>query len=189
VLERILGGDRAAGAWLYDTYATRLFRRLRQRYSYLGESAAEDLLQDVFVLILRNDCHLLRRFLERIPQGQQTQSRLERFLWDQACGIASNHRRSARSQKVVPLVTTALDDRPGAERQTLHRDWLERLERCLSTGHKRAYLYYKLRFRDGLSPEQVAKATGWSRKATYKLKETINAELDRCKALLSGDVG
>ncbi len=189
VLEKVLAGDQAAGGWLYDTFATRLFRRLRQRYSYLGESAAEDLLHDVFVLILRQDCRLLRRFLERVPKPEQTQPRLERFLWDQACGVASNQRRSARSQKVVPLTATAPDKRPGAERQALQRDWLKRLEGCLAGGRKRAFLYYKLRYRDGLSPEQVAKVTGWSRKATYKLKEALNAELARCKELLVGAAG
>ncbi len=189
VLERVLAGDQAAGGWLYDTFATRLYRRLRQRYSYLGESASEDLLHDVFVLVLRQDCQLLRRFLERVPKPAQTQSRLERFLWDQACGMASNQRRRARGPKVVPLTATAPDERPGAEQQTLQRDLLARLENCLSGGHKRAFLYYKLRYRDGLAPEQVAEATGWSRKATYKLKEVLNAELTRCRELLARAAG
>lgn len=179
-LEGVVAGDQAAGAWLYDAFADRLFRRLRQRYGYLGEAGVEDILQDAYLLVLRNDARLLRRFLEQVPAAGQTAARLERFLWDQACGLASNQRRSASHRKVVPLTTIHPNQQPDAEREVAERDWLARLELCLSKGRARVFLYYKLRYRDGLSPEQISTATGWSRKATYKLKEALNAALGGC---------
>ena len=185
----MLAGDQAAGAWLYDTFSARLYRRLRQRYTYLGEATAEDVLQDTFLLLLRNDGSVLRRFLERVPKPEQKNARLERFIWDQACGVASNQRRSSTHRKVVPLATTEPDRQPTAERRTLERDWLVRLENCLAGGRERIFLYYKLRYRDGLAPEQVSQATGWSRKATYKLKEALNGALARCQQLLAGGEG
>jgi DNA-directed RNA polymerase specialized sigma24 family protein len=185
-LKGVVAGDRAAGAWFYDAFADRLFRRLRQRYGYLGEAGVEDVLQDTYLLVLRQEARLLRRFLEKIPEARQTAARLERFLWDQACGLASNQRRSAAHRKVVPLNTVQADRAPNAERETLERDRLARLEHCLSGGRARVFLYYKLRYRDGLSPEQISDATGWSRKATYKLKEALNAALDACVQLLAG---
>lgn len=184
-LERISKGDPEATAWLYDSFAPRLARRLRSRYPDL-DAELEDLVQDVFVLFLRPEGDLVRAFLDRHPP---TRSALERRLWDLGCGLASNRRRSARHQRVVYL-----DDRdrsdpiPDAERRAVHRDRLERLDTCLQKGNPRVYLYFKLRYRDGLSPEEIAQATGWSRKATYKLKQSLNQEVKACAEALGLDV-
>lgn len=179
-LRRIAGGDVAAAAWLYDTFAQGLFKRLGQRYSYLGHAELEDLLQETFLLVLREDGRLLQSFLERVRPAAATLSALERFLWDQACGLASNQRRRTALRKVV-----AIDDRPelplaDGEQQAIDRDLLAQLDSCIERGASRIYLYFKLRYKDGLTPEEIAAATGWSRKATYKLRQSLEEVLHRC---------
>jgi DNA-directed RNA polymerase specialized sigma24 family protein len=179
-LAKLLKGEREAMAWLYDTFAPRLFRRLRQRYAYPGGPDAEDLLHDAFIALLQHDFRLLRRFHER-PASEQTAATLERFLWDQACGVASNHRRTMARRPIEALPPTVeLVQAPASEQALVDRDRLARLDACLEAGKTRVYLYYKLRYHDGLSPEEITRATGWSRKATYKLKEALNKALEQC---------
>jgi DNA-directed RNA polymerase specialized sigma24 family protein len=184
-LESILAGDPEAAAWLYDIFASRLGRRLGSRYPDLA-AELEDLVHDVFVLFLRPEGDLVRTFLDR---RTPTRSALERRLWDLGCGLASNRRRSSRRRKVVHL-----DDRdrtdpiPDAERCIIDRDRLQRLDACLRRANPRIYLYFKLRYRDGLSPEEIAEATGWSRKATYKLKQALNEEVKTCADALGLDL-
>ena len=180
-LERLIHGDPAAAAWLYDDFAPGLFRRLRRRYQRDGGPDAEDLLQDAFIFFFQNDCKVLRDFLEKTPATELTAARLERRLWDLACGLASNRRRSAWSRKVVSIDEfREPDPDAGSERRSLARDHLRRLDACLRDGRERVYLYFQLRFRDGLSPDEVTRATGWSKKATYKLKDALNQALGVC---------
>lgn len=179
-LAKLLKGEKEAMAWLYDTFAPRLYRRLRQRYAYPGGLDAEDLLHDAFIALLQHDRRLLRRFHGR-PAGEQTTAALERFLWDQACGVASNHRRSLARHPIESLPTSIEPvQAPSSEQGLVDRDRLARLDACLETSSPRVYLYYKLRYHDGLSPEEITRATGWSRKATYKLKESLNKALEQC---------
>ena len=71
------------------------------------------------------------------------------------------------------------------EQQAIDRDLVEQLDACLKQrGGTRTYLYYKLRFRDGLTPEEVALVTGWSRKATYKLRQSLEEVVQKCAAAL-----
>lgn len=187
-LTGILEGDREASAWLYDTYAPRLYRRLKQRYAYPGGLDGEDLLQDAFLFYFQNDGRVLRRYLERVPERDQTSGHLETYLWDLACGVASNRRRSVFHRRVVSLFDRhdlPLD--PLAERHAIDRDTLKRLEACLQEGRERVFLYYTLRYRDGLSPEEVANVCGWSRKATYKLKQVLDKAVAVCAQLLGLD--
>lgn len=195
-LRRIAAGDREAAAWLYDTFAPGLYRRLRQRYAPLGLDP-EDLLQDAFAFYFRNDGKVLRDFADRADQADRTGAgathrALERHLWDLACGVASNARRTAWRRRMVPLTRLARlpsDRDTGAERRALARDTLRRLEDCLRSAHPRIALYYALRFRDGLSPAEVAEATGWSPKKTYKLRQSLDEAVRRCADQLDIDLG
>jgi len=182
MLGRIVAGDAAATARLYDSHAPRLYRRLARRYPELD---AEDLLQETFLLCLRDGAALLGRLLEREPtgggRGRPTEAELHRYLWDLGCGLASNRRRWAavRRSAVLSLDRPAAGG-PDAEREAIAKDVLERLERCLGDRGGRTYLYYKLRYADGLSPEEISRVTGWSRKATYKLKQALDAVVREC---------
>jgi len=184
-LALIREGDPDATASLYDSLSPRLAHRLARRYPDLSLEI-EDLVHDTFILFLRPEGDLIQGFLDRCSP---TRGALERRLWDLACGLASNRRRFARRRKVVPL-----DDRdrkdpvPTAETAIIDRDQLERLDRCLREANPRVYLYFKLRYRDGLTPEEIAQSTGWSRKATYKLKQTLNSEVQTCAEALGLDV-
>ena len=59
-------------------------------------------------------------------------------------------------------------------------DLLKQLDRCLRAQRARIYLYYRLRYYEGLTPEEIARATGWSRKATYKLRQALNEAVRTC---------
>lgn len=177
-LRGILDGNPEDAAWLYDSVAPELLRRLRNRYPDLVDEI-EDLVHDTFILFLRNDHRLLQAFLDR--EAHPSRSSLEKRLWDLACGLASNRRRSSRHQRVVPLLDyDRQSSRPGAERTTIDRDHLAQLDACLRRGNHRVYLYFQLRYRDGLAPEEIARVTGWSRKATYKLKQALNRQVAAC---------
>lgn len=181
-LRRIAEGDRAAAAWLYDTFASDLFRRLRQRFGRPGGPDPEDLLQDAFAFYFQRGAKVLHDFLERHADGEPTREALARHLWDLACGLAANRRRSAWARKVIPFADRQdfAAPEPGAETGAVARDALQRLDRCLREGRARVYLYFKLRYVDGLSAEEVATATGWSIKATYKLRQSLGEAVRRC---------
>lgn len=184
-LRRVADGDRDARAWLYDAFAARLFRRLRARYG--GGAAgldAEELLHDSFLSLFEHG-HVLAGFLSETPPAEQTGTRFESFLWNHACGIASNRRRSLRRRGAEPL--PAEEPRAGTadpERESVGRDTLARLQECLEKRGRRIFLYYKLRFCDGLTPDEIAHATGWSRKATYKLRLALGEAAARCAEAL-----
>jgi DNA-directed RNA polymerase specialized sigma24 family protein len=166
---------------LYDTFSARLYRRLRLRYGYPGGLNADDLLHDAFVYFFRDRSAALRRILEGVPGDALTPELLERRLWDYACGVAANHRRAARRRGVsIPEENANLAEPPLAEREAASRELVQQLDRCLSAGRPKVYLYYKLRYWDGLSPREIAAATGWSQQVTYKVKEALNAALAAC---------
>lgn len=179
-LRRILAGDEGAAAWLYDTFAPELYRRLKRRYGHLGDTDPADLLHDAFLLFFQHDGRVLRRFLERTPETANAQT-LAAYLWDQACGVASNRRRSAWHLRAVPVGEVRATAGAGdAAERTVARDTLERLLACLGKARGRVFLYFRLRYCDALTPEEIVQATGWSRKATYKLRQAMNRVLDRC---------
>ena len=119
--------------------------------------------------------------LAEVAAPERTESRLDGYLWDLACGIASNRLRSARRRPATALVPVeAAVDPVNEERRTLDRDVLSRLRACLKRAGSRSFLYYKLRFVDGFTPEEIARTTGWSRKVTYKLRFVLEGAIDRC---------
>ena len=184
-LRALIGGDQDAAAWLYDTFAASLHRRLRRRYGYPGGLEADDLVHDAFVFYFQRDAKVLADFLERTPPSSRTAATLLRHLWDLACGIASNRRRSAALRDAAVLDEGYTPSRePDFELRSVDRDLLRRLDECLRGSGSRLYLYFKLRHHDGLEPQQIVTVTGWSRKATYKLRQALNDAVARCAELL-----
>lgn len=179
-LERLVLGDEDARAWLLETFGPRLSRRLRGRYARHPGLEVEEIFQDAFLFFYQQASRTFGRFLEAVPPERRTESEVDAFLWDLACGIASNRLRSSRRRPTLSAAVEDAADPVDAERQTLDRDLLSRLKACLKRAGSRSFLYYKLRFVDGLTPEEVALATGWSRKATYKLRLVLEGAIDRC---------
>ncbi|MEO0423590.1 MAG: hypothetical protein AAF184_14730 [Pseudomonadota bacterium] len=180
-IARIVDGDRKAIAWLYDTFAPVLFRRLRARYGFPGGLDAQELLHDAFVFFLQHDARVLTQFLERTDGDERTHDALARHLWDLACGVASNRRRERTRRPEVALIDAdAIGDNGDPAEYSLKEDMLLRLDDCLRQRNPRVYLYFTLRYLDGLSPEQIAESTGWSRKATYKLRQALNDAVSEC---------
>jgi DNA-directed RNA polymerase specialized sigma24 family protein len=179
--ERLAAGDPRAVAWLYDQVAPDLYRRLRRRYERPGGPDAADLLQEAFLLCLRDGARLLRGVVESLPPGSPALPALRRYLWDLACGVAANARRSVWSRRSQPMPEAApASGEPPVERSAIAREALERLDGCLQEQGERLHLYFKLRYVDGLSPEEIAAGTGWSRKTTYKLRQSLNEAVERC---------
>ncbi|MEM9592939.1 MAG: hypothetical protein AAGD06_01660 [Acidobacteriota bacterium] len=189
-LTSLVAGDRSAAEWLYDTFAPGLHRRIRGRYGGFPGVDADDLLQDAFVFYFQRDAKVLRDFLERVEPHRRTQGRLERHLWDLACGLAANRRRAAAVRKDTRSLTddgetapeVAVDD--GSEDRLLDRDQLKRLDRCLVGRGRRLAIYYRLRFWDGYGPAEISEMTGWSMKATYKLRQALGEAVGACLRLL-----
>lgn len=177
-VRRVLAGDREAAAWLYDTLAPRLYRRLLRRYPHLTRDEVEDALHDAFVLLLAPTNRTLRGFVESAADGE---AELERRIWGLACGMVANRRRAGRATPEVALgefePTTGS---PTAEQVALHRNLLAKLGECLARRRARLVLYLTLRHRDGLAPEEIMRATGWSPKATYKLKAALDEAVREC---------
>lgn len=178
-LERVIDGDDEARRWLHDTFAPRIFRRLHARYSRSVD--VEEVFQDTFLFVIQNAPRTFGHFLAEVPEVQRTETRLDAYLWDLACGIASNRLRSARRQPAPsPVPVEQAVDPIDSERRTLDRDLLTKLKACLKRAGSRSYLYYKLRFVDGFTPHEIVLATGWSRKITYKLRLVLDGAIDRC---------
>lgn len=177
-VRQILAGDRKAAAWLYDTFAPELFRRLSRRYPHLSVHEVEDTLHDAFVLLFSPANRTLRSFLDG-PQSDEAE--LGRRLWGLACGLVTNRRRAGRGVSEVALGDHEFGSgEPSSERVVLHRDLLARLDDCLASRRERIALYLSLRHRDGLSPEEIMHVTGWSPKITYKLKAALDEALREC---------
>ncbi len=185
-LRRIVKGDGAATAWLFDTFGDRLYRRLRSRYQYPGGIDAEDLLQDSFVFYLQKGAKVLRDFIERVPEHAQTPERLERHLWDLACGLAANRRRSLKRKKDEPLPDDQWleETKAGPAEEVMSRQEMQLLDECLEGAGSKVYLYYKLRYWDGHAPAEIAKITGWSMKSTYRQRQKLNDALAECAGKL-----
>ena len=183
-LERLVAGDAREAAWLYDHFAGELLRRLRGRYGYLPVDP-EDLLQDAFVFYFQNRAKVIRDFLERVPRAGQTMGRLGRHLWDLACGVASNHRRAVKVRAGTEGFEEGDEERlpteqSSIEEMALDRDQLLRLDRCLVQRGRRLAVYYRLRYWDGYTPNEIADLTGWPKKSTYKLRQALKGAVDLC---------
>lgn len=177
-VERIANGDSAATTWLYESFAARLRQRLAWRYPTLE---AGDLVHDAFLLCLKREARVLRRLLQRTPPAELSRERLERYLWNLACGLATNRIRSARRRSVAlaprERCSTAESSPPPRPES---RDALVSLTRRLRERGGRLYTYFELRYFDELSPAEIARSTGWSRKATYKLKQKVQQAVQEC---------
>ncbi len=177
---RILAGDRAAVAWLYDTFAPRLLRRLELRFGAFRGLDSEDLLQDTFIYVLNHDSRVLERFRARHSDGEPGEQDLEHFLWSAACGIASNRQRSLRRRPFAALGEREPTPDAGGENPALARDALKRLGACLFRNSDRVHLYFQLRYLDGHKPAEISRITGWSMRATYRLKQALDTALEGC---------
>lgn len=180
-IRAIAVGDQRAVAWLYDTFSRELYRRLTGRYGGLPGVEVEDVLHDAMVFYLQNGAKVLEDFLRRTPAAERDEAGLGRHLWNLACGLVANRRRTTRSRPTLPLLGTAwTSSRPDPEQDVLGRDELDQLDACLKRRGERLYLYFKLRYEDGLSPREIVQATGWSTKATYKRRKALHDALRDC---------
>ena len=180
-VQQLAAGDEGARRWLHETFAPRLLRRLRGRYARHRGLDVDEILQDAFVFFYQHAPRTFARFLEEVPPEERHEARLDGYLWDLACGIASNHLRAAKRRPLfpAPLADEAADPQEG-ERRALDRDLLARRVACLKRAGSRSCLYYTLRCVDGFTPDEIARATGWSRKATYKLRFVLEGAIERC---------
>ncbi|MFN7967124.1 MAG: sigma-70 family RNA polymerase sigma factor [Acidobacteriota bacterium] len=191
-LKRIAAGDSAAKAWLYDTYASGLLRKLEARYGAY-ELDARDLLQDAYLSFFQHDGRALSRFLDRHSAEQQTLDQLRIYLWDIACGVASNRLRDRRTRRrYLPeadhdLSFEAAEDSP--EREFVRRDQMRRFIDCVAESGEQARLYFALRFVDGLTADEIAQVTGWPLPQVYRLRAKLGTAAEECANRLQMDRG
>ncbi|MEM6793088.1 MAG: hypothetical protein AAF725_03860 [Acidobacteriota bacterium] len=177
----ILLGRQEDAAWLYDSFAERLFRRLGSRYRDLTAEEIEDLVHECYVLLFREDGRVLRQFLERHPGLGPSAEQLERYLWDRACGLAVNlRRRTSRRLESGREPNPSLAAGSDEERGQLDRDALEQLGKCLQESGSKVYLYYQLRYWEGLTPAEIETVTGWRRDRVYRLRDALKRGLKAC---------
>jgi len=135
------------------------------------------------VRYLRDDAALLARFPRTSSDDPELEKELERYLWDHACGVATNRRRRIRWRRdpgLRPVEPTAED----LERQILAIDTLRSLDDCLKRKGSRTYLYFKLRYHQGWAPREISAMTGWSMKITYRLKQALDIAVKECSSEL-----
>ncbi len=191
VLRKIAAGDPGAKAWLYDTYAGELQRKLSFRYG-VHALDPEELLQDSFVYFYQHDGRVLSAFLDRHPPPQQTAEQLRTYLWDLACGVASNRLRDRRTRRRnLPesgrdLSLVVADSDP--EQEHIARDQMRRFADCIAEKGEQIQLYFALRFVDGLTAEEIAGVTGWPIEQVYRLRVRLGAAADDCAMRLQMDL-
>ena len=181
-LEGVIAGDAGSCQWLYQEFAGRILRRLRQRYKHSVDLEPEDLLHEVFLFYFRRADRIFRRFLDRKHDPHPTIATFERYLWDQACGVAANYRRSARNGPLLVELTRDHCDPAATERRIVDCDRCRVIGRALQAGDSQVYLYFKLRFVEGLSPSEIGAVTGWNRPVIYNLRLRLVRTVQRLVA-------
>jgi RNA polymerase sigma factor (sigma-70 family) len=170
-LARIPGGDRAALQTVYRLTAAKLFGVALR---ILGErSEAEDVLQEVYVTVLRK-------------AGDFDPGRVSPITW--LIAIARNRaidrlraRRQSRRMEPIDAASDLADAAPGADRALADAQQNARLHACLSTlaAHERAAL--RGAFFDGNTYEELAARMNvplgtmksWIRRTMIKLKACL----------------
>jgi DNA-directed RNA polymerase specialized sigma24 family protein len=191
LLRQIAVGDPTAKAWLYDTYASGLQRKLSFRYG-VHALDPEELLQDAFVAFYQHDGRVLLNFLDRHPPAEQTVEQLRVYLWDLACGVASNQLRDRRTRRRnLPESDRDLGDvgvGSDAEDRHIARDQMRRFVDCIAEKGAQIQLYFALRFVDGLTAEEISRVTGWPIAQVYRLRVRLGAAADECATRLQMDL-
>jgi DNA-directed RNA polymerase specialized sigma24 family protein len=124
---RLVAGDGAAWAELRRKEERELRKRLKRflaRQAVLPSDAADDIVQSLYVRLLRDDRQLLRRWIEepRVPFGA--------FMWTIARGIAKDEAKAARSRGMRSIHEDERASGYGLEDDDSDRDgaeaWYER---------------------------------------------------------------
>lgn len=186
-VRKIVEGDQAAKEWLYDTFGGSLFRRLGARYRQRGLDP-EELLHDAFVFYFQNDGRVIAQYLSHTPVEDQDEESLDHHLWNLACGVATNRLRSRKLRRRF-ATDSDIDDlpEPGSahpEMEIVDRDLIDRFGDCLRGHGDRLFTYYALRFRDGMTAEEIGAATGWSMNEIYALRTKLNHAAEKCAEVL-----
>ena len=133
------------------------------------------------MLCFRSEGNLLQSYLDRQPDVEDLRPVVTRYLWNLACGLATNEKRKRTRRGDVSMPHDFEHAKaPSGEKAMLDRDLLARLDDCLRLRGSGLYLYYKLRYRDGHAPRDITAITGWSQKKTYKLKQALDDAVATC---------
>jgi RNA polymerase sigma-70 factor (ECF subfamily) len=166
LLRRCLRGEPAAWEEFVRAHTERLTgilrRELRRIDSGIAEQELQDLLQDVWVHLLKDDVRALRRFdpSRGVP--------LEAWVVLLARNVALDHLRRRGSRREVPLevVGEAVADRSDAPAQETVPSDLKGVWDLLTP---REALVLRLRFEQGLGYGQIARILGIARQTVYSL--------------------
>lgn len=176
LLERVLSKDRCGWPELLRRFG-QLIRYSLMRYAKdLSVEDRDEVYNDVVVQLLRDDMRELRKF-------DASRAKLGTWIALQAQWMAGHFRRRAKRFPVVGKDTDMAEsgvrvaDESLTIDQIVDRDCLDRVESFISTLKARDQTFYDLHYRQGLSPENIAKAMGCSRQAVSMRKQKLEARL------------
>ena len=147
--------------------------RETDRRSQLARDSIDDLVQAVYLRLIRQDNHALNRFKGRFEES------IFRYLSVISINVVRDHFRETRALK-RPRITLSLDDlvrdenalrapvcdidgallRAGAQRLSIEQIEKALAEVCSRRHRDRDTLIYKLRYLEGLTLEEIRKAMG-----------------------------
>lgn len=184
-IEKIAAGDPRAQDWFYRRYSGTLYRRIRHRFGPDRSIDSDELLHDLFVWCLQDNAKILSSFAARNRSDDRTEFRLEGYLWGLVSGLVANQRRAKRRNE-DPVALESIQEPAGSDfdAESTDRDSVVRLSDCLKQRGTRLYLYFLLRFVEGLTPDEIGTVTGWPRPKTYKLKAVFNQAVRHCVEVL-----
>lgn len=176
-------GDPTAFALLVDRYAPRLRSYLVRQ---AGAQEVDDLLQEVFLRLVRNSRKLARR------------ETIEGWLFSVARNLTLDRRRAARRWRPVTLEDSELDLRSGGAAALVPEDALEskllgeRVEHAVASlpGHEREVFLLRhcsrLSFREIAALLGIPVNTALSRmhRAVERLRKALSPVQDHCRAPL-----
>jgi RNA polymerase sigma-70 factor, ECF subfamily len=143
-----------------------------RRFSKSIREDIEDVFQEVFVSLFKNDCEALAHY-------DPSRASLGTYL----CTIAKNAAINACKRKRVDIVEYT--DIPGEERETPEtlldlKDAAQRIESILPSLTARERFFFKLYFEDNAPPEEIAEILGVSIDTVYSKKAKIIGKLRDC---------
>lgn len=174
LLAGCMKGDKAAWDALVQQYSNLVYHTIRKtltlHHTQCGHETVEDLYQEVFLSLLKDDCRKL---------GQ--------FRGDKGCSLASWLRvltsrltidflRKQRTQE-VEITETIASDQPGASDVMLDREQSESLLRAIESLSARDRMLIQLSYHQSLPPEEIAAVLHISVGAVYTQKSRVIGKL------------
>ena len=129
IAERLAAGDAGTIAWLYDNIAPDLYRRLRGVTNIRAAPMPPTCCRRPSCSACATARACCASGSRICRAGAPALPSLQGYLWDLACGVAANVRRSVWSRRAQPMPETAVAAEPPIERSAIARQALRQSRR------------------------------------------------------------